>query len=383
MSPSEIILFFMNLISLIVGLGLVALILYHYRQRRVRLLLLLASSFLIFALSNIASLFFPRVGGLDPSSFPSAVEHFRLSFTFTAISIAHLVAIYIALYILVIFLDLFENDSITPKRTGIFSLIFGYLLSFPLLFYFFFTINSILTNPQIISNPFFLAVLPVLYISVTVFIFSIVIFTLGVPFIFVRTLGRMLKNFQSPQHRRQIRFMQFGIILLFLGAFEPLFLQLVGTLIFSYGYLGSGMPILRPKRIDRLLVLDSSGLTLFSMTFGLTVRSIDEYLLGGLISAITSMIQATAQSTATIRSIKLEDLELMMVMKHSILSVLVVEHSSIYLSSSLESFTQAFYNQFKEKIGEEVIEVNYYAKYAKPLAEAYFGSGVDSPSSSS
>ncbi len=358
-----------NLFNSILILGLVILIIHRYRQTHVRLLLLLASSFFFLVLANLSSFFLPTSGGFlepdIPGPTPMPTNPFQMIFLF------------LSLYILIIFLDLFENDSISPKRTGIFSIIFGYLLCFPFVDYIYRTIDAVLASEPFISDPDFLASLFLLDISRLVYLFALAFFSLVIPFLSARTLGRMLTNFPSPERRRQIRFMQVGTVLIFLGLLIPAFLEIVGILIFAYGYLRpKGAPFLHPRRIDRLLVLNESGLPLFSLTFG-SAPAIDETLLSGFLSAIISMVRETADSQAIIRSIKLDDLELLMAKEHSILSVLVVEKSSHYLMLSLSAFIKQFYTTFKEEINKDaIVEKSHYYGKARLLAKEYFGFGI-------
>ncbi|MFX0063376.1 MAG: hypothetical protein ACFFC7_14465 [Candidatus Hermodarchaeota archaeon] len=359
----------LNLLNTILILGLVILIIHRYRQTHVRLLLLLASSFFFLVLANLSSFFLPASGGFLepdlPGPTPMPTNAFQMIFLF------------LSLYILIIFLDFFENDSISPRKTGIFSIIFGYLLCFPFVDYIYRTVDVVLTIELFASDPDFLASLFLLNISRVIYLFALVFFSLVIPFVYIRTLGRMLTNFPSPERRRQIRFMQVGTILIFWGLLVPSFLEIMGILIFAYGYLRPlGAPFLHPRRIDRLLVLNENGLPLFSLTFG-TAPAIDEILLSGFLSAITSMIRGTADSQAIIHSIKLGDLELLMAREYSILSVLIVEKSSRYLTLSLSAFAKQFYTTFKEEIDTDaIIEKSHYYGKAKLLAKEYFGLGI-------
>ncbi|MFX1253653.1 MAG: hypothetical protein ACFFCZ_18725 [Promethearchaeota archaeon] len=358
-----------NLLNIILILGLVILIIQRYRQTHVRLLLLLASSFFFLVLSNLSSFFLSASGGFFEPDLPGPTPMPTNSF--------QMIFLVLSLYILIIFLDLFENDSISPRRTGIFSVIFGYLLCFPFVDYTYRTINVVLTLELFVSDPEFLASLFLLDISRLVYLFALGFFSLVIPFISVRTLGRMLTNFPSPERRRQIRFMQIGTVLIFLGLLIPTFLELVGILIFAYGYLRPlGAPFLHPRRIDRLLVLNESGLPLFSLKFG-TAPAMDETLLSGFLSAITSMIRKSADSQTIIRSIRTDDLELLMAKECSILSVLIVEKGSQYLTLSLSAFAKQFYTTFKEEIDKDaIVEKSYFRKKANLLAKKYFGFGI-------
>ena len=66
-----------------------------------------------------------------------------------------------------------------------------------------------------------------------------------------------------------------------------------------------------------------------------------------------------------------------MAKEHSILSVLIVEKSSQYLTLSLSAFAKHFYTTFKEEINKDaIVEKSHFHEKASLLAKEYFGFGI-------
>lgn len=124
----------------------------------------------------------------------------------------------------------------------------------------------------------------------------------------------------------------------------------IGVFMLAFTYNRSKeISFLLPQKIEKLLVIHKSGVSLYSYDF----RNSDgvgwnEQLVSGLVSATTSGISESLNINTEITEIKFIDRTVMMKVEGNIVFVLVTKNRSKFLEKALNRFALDFLNEYKE-----------------------------------
>lgn len=129
-----------------------------------------------------------------------------------------------------------------------------------------------------------------------------------------------------------------------------------------------------PFQIDRLLVFDRSGLTIFSHNFNKNHKYPD-VLITGLITAVVSAIQEITGSGRNVEYINLEDKAIVFNTKNNLHFVLISDKYTVTIAESLNSFMNQFLSRYKDILERESDDLGRYVnvfKESKDNCECYF-----------
>ncbi|MFX0125607.1 MAG: hypothetical protein ACFFAE_18435 [Candidatus Hodarchaeota archaeon] len=267
------------------------------------------------------------------------------------------------------FIDYFENERINPIHgffygafLGAFILNVMYQIVIPDAF----PLNTIETNTifLLFLNFLFSTNFPASY-----FVIYVIIVTLS-------ALRRIKHSSEDKIQKRQVTLMQWSIILYYLvtliviaGAYQledlldhniavvlkhiaPHINVILGGIMIFFAYVRAPVGFLQFQNIEKLLVINKSGLLLFSYDFslpkiGYPSREKDVLLSGGIhaiLSLFTEMIHPE-----NIRMIQFLDKKIMLSQNENFIVFLLVDRISSFLWSALDSFG----NMFNLKYGLE------------------------------
>ncbi len=261
-----------------------------------------------------------------------------------------------------LFIDYFENERISPLHGFIYGIFLGaFLLNvmyqimdpgvFPL------RILEANTLILIIINYLFSTNFPVSY-----FVIYVIVVTL-------RSLRRIKRNIDDKAQKTQVMLMQWTIVLyyfvtlvvvasayqlahlmdpvtvVFLKHIAPHINVIFGSLLIYQAYVKAPVGFLQFQRIEKLLVINRSGLLLFSYDFALPKdqdhTSEQDLLLSGGVYAILSLFTEMVHAK-NIRMIHFLDKKIMLSQNENFILFLMVDRISSFLWSALDSFGNMF-----------------------------------------
>ncbi|MFX1283181.1 MAG: hypothetical protein ACFFB5_05975 [Promethearchaeota archaeon] len=271
-----------------------------------------------------------------------------------------------------LFIDYFENERINALHGFIYGLFFGaFLLNvmhqivvpevFPLSILEADTLILLIMNFLLSTN------FPVSY-----FVIYVIIVTL-------RSLRRIKRNIDDETQRNQVMLMQWVIVLyyfvtlvvvasayqlaylmdptteVFLKHIAPHINVIIGSLLIYQAYVKAPVGFLQFQKIEKLLVINRSGMLLFSYDFARPkdqdYTSEQDLLLSGGVYAILSLFTEMVQAK-NIRMIHFLDKKIMLSQNENFILFLMVDRISSFLWSALDSFG----NMFNLKYGLDDIE---------------------------
>ncbi|MFX0091562.1 MAG: hypothetical protein ACFFBD_07340 [Candidatus Hodarchaeota archaeon] len=371
----------------VIALANIFLLLYtlilRWRQTHVKALLFLIGAYFLYFLQFASVAFFNFL--TDFLIYYGVTE--RIQGLLTTTTYLGISAIFGGSFLL--FIDYFENEQISIKHL---MLIIGYLVFvytwefswFFLTFYLSF-IGS--------DKPFGLDGTYFNFLTLVIFGFY---FYIGS--ICPKTLQNMKKYAIDSEHRKQLSYMQWAIFVMFflstlittlevlfeasIRTFSSIFFVLqylsviIGTFLFWLNYARSSrIALLQPQRIDKLLVLNESGLPLLSYEFTQTDGVIDESLITSSLTAVRSLLKEAIGTTSELRSITFGDREVMFIAMETFGVILFANRRSRFLQGALENFGKTFKDHYEDKIKDYVRPADF--KDAEILVKKAFGLARD------
>ncbi|MFX0211626.1 MAG: hypothetical protein ACFFDT_36960 [Candidatus Hodarchaeota archaeon] len=261
-----------------------------------------------------------------------------------------------------LFIDYFENERINPLHGFIYGVFLGaFLLNvmyqivdpgvFPL------RILEANTLILLIMNFLFSTNFPVSY-----FVIYVIVVTL-------RSLRRIKRNIDDETQKTQVMLMQWTIVLYYfvtlvvvasayqlahlMDPFTVVFLKhisphinvIIGSILIYQAYVKAPVGFLQFQQIEKLLVINRSGLLLFSYDFALPkdrdFTSEQDLLLSGGVYAILNLFTEMIHAK-NIRMIHFQDKKIMLSQNENFITFLIADRISSFLWNALDSFGNMF-----------------------------------------
>ncbi|MFW9995532.1 MAG: hypothetical protein ACFFD4_26075 [Candidatus Odinarchaeota archaeon] len=292
--------------------------------------------------------------------------------------------------IFLLFIDYFENESISTARLAIFAGV---------------TMGHIGNSLTLIGINLETVVLDPVYGTVTDL--AILIFPIFVPFFLVYVVVssflsiKAIKRFALDELQlKQLTNMQLAIILFYgvttlslsvasqfgRGGVLPDDLILVLMVIIPRSSVAIGCFVLlrayamttrtaflQPQRMHKLIVISKAGLPLYSFSFRQTGEETDTLLLSGGISAIKSLLKEAIGTTSEIKAMKFKEIEIMVSSFEQYGVFLIVDRPSNFLLEAIENFGMSFHQKYKEILEDLSILEESQFKEADDLIKKAFG----------
>ncbi|MFX0015862.1 MAG: hypothetical protein ACFFB2_15240 [Promethearchaeota archaeon] len=325
----------------------------RWRETRITVVSLLAVFYLLFIIFTIIELFFFLLNFNDTVGFYTQEGNifvWLLPF-FGGISAGFFM----------LFIDYFENERINPFHGFIYGIFLGaFLLNvmhqiiLPELFPLNIEANTLIL---LILNFLFSTNFPVSYFVIYVILVTLI------------SLRRIKNNIDDKAQKRQVTLMQWTIILyyfvtlivvasayqleniidpvtvVFLKHIAPHINVIIGSLLIYEAYVHAPVGFLQFQQIEKLLVINRSGLLLFSYDFALPKEqeytSERDLLLSGGVYAILNLFTEMVHAK-NIRMIHFQDKKIMLSQKENFIILLLVDRISSFLWSALDSFGNMF-----------------------------------------
>ncbi len=282
-----------------------------------------------------------------------------------------------------LFIDYFERERISANRL---ALIIGYLVLvyswevswlYNYLYYFF------AGEPQPTGyNAGYFNLLSLIILS----------FFILIAVLCSRVLQHMKQFALDTAHRKQLSYMQWAILSIFLFApllsLSQMFFGYIGVNVdleypgFVCIFVGIGLlwlayarttrvALLQPQQIDKILVLNEGGVLLYSYEFSHTPQTINDMLISGGLTAVRGIMREAMGTGTELRSITFEDKEIMFITLGRFGFVLFAGRKSRFLQAALENFGKAFSNKYEAQI-ERIVNLDAFNE-SKGLIEKAFG----------
>ncbi|MBD3405400.1 MAG: hypothetical protein GF411_04575 [Candidatus Lokiarchaeota archaeon] len=325
----------------------------RWLESKIRVVFLFMIANLISSTSNIASvievLFF-----FDSSTTLNLFSTVLLSFFGLIIA---------SIYLL--FIDYFEHEHMSPGKV---ALAVAPSSAYPLGI-----LAVVLFSPTSYMEPNFLIFLNIVLLLVPLFMIAI-------GYSSYRALENCKEFAYDEEHLNQLVNMQLGIVCLFiltpisititniitpfldnLGEFKQVIyyspqeiLLIIGGFLLWQAYARSRrIAFLQPQRVYKLIVVNNAGLPVYSFDFIESSKQIDESLISGGISAVSSMLGEVLGAT-DIQSISFESHKMMIRTFTKFSVVLFAERESAFLLKAIDDFGSQFEVQFGDKIQDGV-----------------------------
>ncbi|MDD1777961.1 MAG: hypothetical protein LUQ65_07300 [Candidatus Helarchaeota archaeon] len=208
------------------------------------------------------------------------------------------------------------------------------------------------------------------------------ILLLGIIIEFIVVSYKVLKVANTKAEKYQAMYLMIGAIICIMGAMiTPVlrfFIDFRGFLLLfaSIGAAFSGIGLSKnpdvvfvlPFKVQNLLVINASGICLFSEKFYET-SGIDDVLVSGMISAITSFMNETFGAKSQLREIIFGDMHVLLDLRKKIGVILVSDASSQVLKDALSKFTDYFESTFSEV--PEPIDVTKFSSAAEGVRKFF------------
>jgi hypothetical protein len=273
-----------------------------------------------------------------------------------------------------LFIDYFVTDKVSSIHTGIYGAFLGaFILNiiYQMIFPGSIDERNIIVIQQggvdmysiilLLLNFLFSTNFPVTYFVIYVLIISSV------------SLFKIKKLIQDEAQKKQVMFMQLTIVfyyfftmvfivtayqledlfdpnmLVFVRHLAPHISVIIGSMMMYQAYAKAPTGFLQFQRIEKLMVINRSGLLLYSYTFDEEARSdAKDLLLSGGVFAVMTLFSEMIK-TKNIRMIHFQNSRIMLSHHDNFVVFLVVDKITGFLWSALESFT----NMFNLKYGPE------------------------------
>ena len=193
------------------------------------------------------------------------------------------------------------------------------------------------------------------------FLFFLIIqfaFILPVGILFINACFQMVRKSKIKKQKFQTKLIFIGSLIGIPGAivalvlveiiFIPSLVLLIcsiGALIFALGYLqNTKLAYLVPYQCYRIIILKKSGVTCYAKNFE-EKQKIDDNLISGAISAISSIMESALGFKSELKEIKLMNAVMILDLREDFSGILIANRFSVVLKNALRSFG----DQFKEK----------------------------------
>ncbi|UCG04173.1 MAG: hypothetical protein JSW11_09335 [Candidatus Heimdallarchaeota archaeon] len=291
-----------------------------------------------------------------------------------------------------LFIDYFENERINPIHGFFYGAFLG---AFILNVMYQIVIPEVFPVSTTETNTLFLLFLNFLFSTnfpASYFVIYVIIVTLG-------ALRRIKNSTEDELQKRQVTLMQWSIILYYLvtlviiaGAYQleellnpnlVVFLKhiaphinvILGSVMIFQAYVKAPVGFLQFQNIEKLLVINRSGLLLFSHNF--TVPKGDsssekDLLLSGGVHAILNLFTEMI-NTENIRMIQFLDKKIMLSQNENFIIFLLVDRISSFLWSALDSFGTMFNLKYGLEDQEYAVVIKNFFDEAESLLKIAFG----------
>ncbi len=265
-----------------------------------------------------------------------------------------------------LFIDYFENERISTTRVALFI---GSLCSYIVGVIILTTLSSsvVVTETYDFLSMVVLLIAPFFLVSVTI--------------IGCYVLQNCKSYTYDKKHRQQLTLMQLSLMFFFLFTsiyittsnlvvpylgLTPnqvqLFLVLpqdvslsIGAVLLWLAYARSTrVAFLQPQRIHKLIVVNYAGLPIFSYSFLDVGHSIDDSLITGGITAVSSLLGESLGVSSGIESISLESIEMMMENYDKFAVILFTERVSSFLKKAVCEFGSNFDTKYSHLVSDGV-----------------------------
>ncbi|UCE12971.1 MAG: hypothetical protein JSV04_12365 [Candidatus Heimdallarchaeota archaeon] len=331
----------------------------RFKESRIRVVAILTGAYLLFILFICIELIFLLLNFVDPISFyfkEGNVVVFLFPF-FGGISAGFFM----------LFIDYFENERSPPIHTAIYGAFLG---TFLLNVIYSLIIPELFSQGDLIVIPEETLDISVIILVILDFLFSsnfpASYFIIYVIFVTLRSLQR-IKGKQEEAQKKQVLFMQWAIvfyylvtmvlvvmgfqltniidpsIIVFLKHFAPQLSVVVGGILMFQVYVKAPIGFLQFQPLEKIMVINRSGLLLYSYDFGLTgdnENSQDVLFSGGVYAVLT--LFSDMIKTKNIQMIHFQNKIIMLSHNESFVVFLVVDRVTSFLWSALESFSTIF-----------------------------------------
>ncbi len=289
-----------------------------------------------------------------------------------------------------LFIDYFENESIYPIHGFFYGVFFGgFILN--IMFQLFYPLEQIMSleiSPLILlsKNFLFSTNFPASY-----FIIYVVVVTLS-------SLRRIKGNIDDPAQKKQVSLMQLAIVfyyfltmivvaggyqlaelldpatVVFLRHIAPHISVIIGGVMIFQAYVKAPIGFLQFQKLEKIMVINRSGLLLFSYDFLLTKEgedSQDALFSGGVFALIT--LFSDMIKTKNIKMIHFQDKMIMLSHNENFVTFLIVDRVTSFLWGALASFSNMFNLKYGLDDHEYSVVPKSVFKDAKTLLKLTFG----------
>jgi hypothetical protein len=184
-------------------------------------------------------------------------------------------------------------------------------------------------------------------------------FILPVGILFINACFQMVRKSKIKRQKIQTKLIFISSIIAIPGAiialvivevvFIPslvLLVSSIGLLILALGYLqNTQLAYLVPFQCYRLIVLKKSGLTCYAKNFE-EEQKIDDILISGAISAISSIMESALGFKSELKEIKLMNAVMILDLREDFSGILIANKFSVVLKNALKSFGDQFQEKF-------------------------------------
>ncbi|MHA1684856.1 MAG: hypothetical protein ACTSYD_00460 [Candidatus Heimdallarchaeaceae archaeon] len=286
------------------------------------------------------------------------------------------IASYLGMFSIFLFLELIRSESINPIRLFVLSAFFGAIC--------FLLINKI-PEPIGFSMPlkkdfgyYAAAQLPFLVVQVG--------FILTVAVEFTITTIEMIKKSDIHKRRTQSIILLIGSSVAFYGAMvalvvvELIFVPSLVLLMTAIGFFITAFSFLMdpyvayflPYDVSLLVVVNRAGIPVFSHHF--SEIEIDEELFSGAVKAITTLMQETLKTEEGVQFVRIGNVKLVIELKEQISAFVITNRESGVLKEALASFLERFVAEYKQKTAlKEGFVVAEEFRKADELVRQYLG----------
>lgn len=351
---SAAIILILRLVSLIVSFLLAYTLIIRWLESGIRVVFLFMIANLVSSFSNITSvievLFF--------------FEEFNVTNLLSTVILSFFGILIASTYLL--FIDYFENEHMSPEKVALaVAPISAYTIGI-LAVFLFSSSNYMDTNFLIFLN----------IVLLLVPVFMILIGTTS-----YRALENCKEFAYDSEHMKQLQNMQLGIVSLFIftpvsitivniliGLVQPIsdlrqivyytpqeIFLILGVFLMWKAYARSRrIAFLQPQRIYKLIVVNNAGLPVYSYNFLKSSKQIDESLVSGGVSAVSSMLGEVLGASG-IQSISFESHKMMIRTYPKFNAILFAERESSFLRGALADFSAQFNTYYGEEVKDGVI----------------------------
>ncbi|MBD3254212.1 MAG: hypothetical protein GF383_03925 [Candidatus Lokiarchaeota archaeon] len=253
---------------------------------------------------------------------------------------------YLGFFNLFLFSNLVKSGSINLKLGVYFSFLLGTILML------------LITGENIFYEMIFYSNFGYYAKALLFFLIIQFAFILPVGILFIDACFQMVRKSKTKKHKTQTRLTFLGSLIGIPGAiialaiveiiFIPSLVLLVsalGLLIFALGYLqNTQLAYLVPYQCYRIIVIKKSGITCYAKNFE-GEQKINDNLISGAISAISSIMESALGFKSELKVIKLLNAVMILDLREGFSGILISNKFSTVLKNALTSFL----NQFQEK----------------------------------